>query len=269
VNPLQELLEGEEGLLDVDRVREATATSLHSLRHDRRVERLDREETLTLSAQLFLFHTPDVRTLARNTVPTIPEEIEEAIERERGHVNRLLFEVVHVGSLEDEGIRRLQRVGVARGSQVRVTEVPFRLHLYNRAFAMVAADFDRSKAGALAVREPDLLASLTLLHARYWQQGDKWEDGGRSGVDLAEVLAELLAGGTDESSAQHLHVSLRTYRRKVQELLELLGVQSRFQAGAVAEQRRYLDLVRRGTRPLAATPNPYVEALLRVRSPEG
>jgi hypothetical protein len=152
---------------------------------------------------------------------------------------------------------------------MRVTEVPFRLHLYNRAFAMVAADFDRSTVGAITVREPDLLGSLTLLHARYWQQGDKWEDGGRSGVDLAEVLAELLAGGTDESSAQHLHVSLRTYRRKVQELLELLGVQSRFQAGAVAEQRRYLDLVRRGTRPLAVTPNPYVEALSEVRSPGG
>jgi hypothetical protein len=63
-------------------------------------------------------------------------------------------------------------------------------------------------------------------------------------VDLADVLAQLLAGHTDEAAAQHLHISLRTYRRRVQELLTSLGTQSRFQAGAMAEARGYLDLVR-------------------------
>jgi hypothetical protein len=260
VNALDELLDGEQGFLDCDRLRDATSTALHAVRHDRRVERLTGDQALALGAHLF--QTPDIRTLARSTVPTIPEDIEKAIDRQRSYVNQFLFEVVHVGSLEDEGIRRLQRVCLARGAQMRVTEVPFRLHLYDRTFAMVAADFERSVAGALAVREPGLVAAFTRLHARLWQQGERWE---ASGVDLVDVLAELLTGGTDEVGAQRLNISLRTYRRKVQDLLALLGVSSRFQAGAVADQRRYLDLVRPSASRSLDNHDLYDEALSRVR----
>jgi hypothetical protein len=265
VNTLQEVLDGEEGPLDLRRVREATAAALHSLRNDRRLERLDFAQARDLG--MHLFHTPDIRILARYT-PQRPVPKEDLEEQGR-YVNQMLFEVVDEASLEHEGVRRLQRIATARGGQMRIAEVPFRLHVYNRRFAMIAADFDASTGGAIAVREPELIATLTDLHARLWQQGRKWEGASRSGIDLADVLAELLAGGTDESSAQRLHTSLRTYRRMVQELLGLLGTHSRFQAGAVAQERRYLDLVRPGSRPLAAAPDPYAEALSGVRSQSG
>jgi hypothetical protein len=132
---------------------------------------------------------------------------------------------------------------------------------------LVAVDFQDNGAGAMAVQEPGLVQAFTSLHARMWHQGSRWDELGASAApDLIDVLGELLSGGTDEASAQRLHVSLRTYRRKVQELLDLLGTRSRFEAGAIAEQRRYLDLVRPESRPVPATSDPYVEALAQVRS---
>jgi len=242
LNPLQELLDNRECLLTTELVREATAAALHALRHDRRMERLDFEQAKDVA--MSLIHVPDVRVLSRYTLPLLPGWVEDALALQRHAFNRLLFEVMDEEALRVEGIQELSRVAVARGSQMRVTEVPFRLHLYDRRFALVAVDFVDSRAGALVIREPGLLASFTELHARMWQRGRKWDGAAGSAVDLADVLSELLQGATDESGAQHLHISLRTYRRKVKDLLELLGAASRFQAGAVAEHRRYLDLVR-------------------------
>jgi DNA-binding NarL/FixJ family response regulator len=45
-------------------------------------------------------------------------------------------------------------------------------------------------------------------------------------------MALLIAGLTDTASARHLGVSLRTVQRRVAALLDELGVQTRFQAGA-------------------------------------
>ena len=95
--------------------------------------------------------------------------------------------------------------------------------------------------------EPELVHTLVTLHSRLWRRGERW-DGARPTrgveVDLTDVLAELLAGATDESASHRLNVSLRTYRRRVQDLLHLLGTSSRFEAGAIAQERGYLDLVR-------------------------
>lgn len=267
MNPLQELLDASEVAPAVEAAREATAAALHALRHDRRLERLDFDQAGELSERLQ--RVPDVRVLARYTLPVPTDWVAKAVNNQRSAYNRLLFEVVDEGALADPGIRTLQRVVLGCGGQMRVGEVPFRVHVYGRAFALVASTFDDSRAGATAVEEPGLVRALTELHARMWRHGRKWEHPAQPSVDLADVLEELLQGSTDEASAERLHVSLRTYRRKVKDLLDLLGTQSRFQAGAVAEHRRYLDLVRPTNRPFAATPDAYGEALAQVRSPQG
>ncbi|MFD1371823.1 helix-turn-helix domain-containing protein [Actinoplanes sichuanensis] len=51
---------------------------------------------------------------------------------------------------------------------------------------------------------------------------------------LAEVLDQLASGATDLAACRKLGVSGRTYSRRVSELLDHLGVASRFQAGIVA-----------------------------------
>jgi len=50
------------------------------------------------------------------------------------------------------------------------------------------------------------------------------------------VLARLRDGVTDEAAARDLAISVRTYRRYVTGILELLDANSRFQAGARASE---------------------------------
>lgn len=58
---------------------------------------------------------------------------------------------------------------------------------------------------------------------------------------LRPVLMELLSGVTDLTASRRLNMSPRTYSRRVAELLDYLGVATRFQAGA--------EIVRRGWAP--------------------
>jgi DNA-binding NarL/FixJ family response regulator len=58
---------------------------------------------------------------------------------------------------------------------------------------------------------------------------------------LRPVLEELLSGAPDLTASRRLNVSPRTYTRRVAELLDYLGVTTRFQAGA--------EIIRRGWAP--------------------
>jgi DNA-binding NarL/FixJ family response regulator len=52
--------------------------------------------------------------------------------------------------------------------------------------------------------------------------------------EAREILRALGAGLTDEAAARRLGTSLRTYRRRVAELMAALDTGSRFQAGVRA-----------------------------------
>ncbi|GAA2572620.1 hypothetical protein [Pseudonocardia hydrocarbonoxydans] len=60
-----------------------------------------------------------------------------------------------------------------------------------------------------------------------------------------DVLRALGGGSTDECAARELNISTRTYRRRVAELMAQLGASSRFQAGALAAGRGWVDGGRR------------------------
>ncbi|MGC0375086.1 hypothetical protein [Streptomyces sp. SAI-229] len=55
-----------------------------------------------------------------------------------------------------------------------------------------------------------------------------------------EVLRQLSRGVKDEVAARELGMALRTYRRTVARLMEVLQAGSRFQAGYLAAQRNWL-----------------------------
>ncbi|MFD0383713.1 helix-turn-helix transcriptional regulator [Streptomyces stramineus] len=52
-----------------------------------------------------------------------------------------------------------------------------------------------------------------------------------SGMEILRLLGE---GYTDEAAARELDISVRTYRRRVADIMRLLGARSRFQAGVHA-----------------------------------
>lgn len=57
---------------------------------------------------------------------------------------------------------------------------------------------------------------------------------------LVLVLAELSRGTPDTVACRNLHLSPRTYSRRVAELLDHLGAESRFQGGAQSVRRGWL-----------------------------
>ncbi|MEV0728036.1 hypothetical protein [Polymorphospora sp. NPDC050346] len=57
---------------------------------------------------------------------------------------------------------------------------------------------------------------------------------------LLPILAQLMTGATDVTASQRLGMSPRTFSRRVSELLEHLGVMSRFQAGVASANQGWV-----------------------------
>ncbi|MFL6129666.1 MAG: response regulator transcription factor [Mycobacteriales bacterium] len=92
---------------------------------------------------------------------------------------------------------------------------------------------------ASVIRSPVLLLALEALFAAAWAHAAPIAGRSRphqgAHADLGRgVLTQLCAGDTDRQAARRLGVSLRTYRRRVASIMQELGAESRFQAGALA-----------------------------------
>jgi DNA-binding CsgD family transcriptional regulator len=115
------------------------------------------------------------------------------------------------------------------GQQVRVLpSVPMRLYLVDRRLAMLPQE------DLLIVVHPSaLLGALSEFFESLWSRALPLPSAqtDQSAADQ-QLISLLLAGLTDTASARHLGVSQRTVQRRVAALLDELGVQTRFQAGA-------------------------------------
>jgi DNA-binding NarL/FixJ family response regulator len=84
--------------------------------------------------------------------------------------------------------------------------------------------------------EPALVSGAYALFEAAWDTATDlaaFFDADRPRIDAQtrEVLYALGSGMTDVTASRELGMSLRTYRRRVAELLVALGADSRFQAG--------------------------------------
>ncbi|MFJ9691449.1 LuxR family transcriptional regulator [Kitasatospora sp. NPDC101183] len=112
--------------------------------------------------------------------------------------------------------------------------------MVDRQVALLADPIGGNRQAAV-VRDASVLNSLHLLFAGVWRGAVSVRDqeglGNWARADFsARVLGCLNAGRTDEVAARQLSVSVRTYRRYVAEIMDNLGVNSRFQAGARAAE---------------------------------
>ncbi|MFI6502735.1 hypothetical protein [Nonomuraea typhae] len=112
-----------------------------------------------------------------------------------------------------------------------------RMVILDREVAFVPTEPDRAGAGAFIIRQPGVVATLVHLFEQTWAASADLEPpaGPLSAVER-QVLHLLLATDKDEVAARELGVSLRSYRRRVAEVLERLQVANRFQAGAKAKE---------------------------------
>ena len=144
-------------------------------------------------------------------------------------------------ALADEGQRaHLLRLDAA-GSQVRISSAPLphETIILDRRVAILAGQPSPLGREYTVTTSPVLVGGVHSLFTAAWEAAIDLGAYLRGEVpelapEAREILRALGAGLTDEAAARRLGTSLRTYRRRVAELMAALEVGSRFQAGVRA-----------------------------------
>jgi DNA-binding CsgD family transcriptional regulator len=196
------------------------------------------ERELCARAQHLFVAEREFTCAARDMSTWAAIEMQEGIvERMRGRVEAgvRVRKVYNPDVLDDPDTAVRLRELVAAGLGVRIlrTPLPHETIIIDRRVAITAGPRVDGVRNFAVVRTPDVVAGLAMLFEVTWDSGV--DLGGFDGPALDErsrEVAEMLGSGlTDEAAARRLGLSLRTYRRRVAELMELLEADSRFQAG--------------------------------------
>ncbi len=140
----------------------------------------------------------------------------------------------------------LLRRRVEAGEHVRVMAgVPTGLAVLGTSSALITERFGVVDDRRLVLRHQSIVLALALLFEGLWERampvpgldGQHVDD---AGGEQRMLLGQLAGGAKDEQIARALGVSVRTVRRRVADLLDELGADSRFQAGAEAVRRGWL-----------------------------
>jgi DNA-binding NarL/FixJ family response regulator len=139
---------------------------------------------------------------------------------------------------DDEQRGNLLQVAAA-GAQVRICDagLPHETIIIDRRVMLLAGPGAPGDREFTATTSPALIDPVHALFAATWETAVPLADRQELPLispDAREILRSLGAGLTDEVAARHLGISLRTYRRRVAELMRTLDSDSRFQAGVRA-----------------------------------
>jgi hypothetical protein len=131
----------------------------------------------------------------------------------------------------------------ARGAKVRVLgTVPNRMVISDRLRAIVPESPDTPTGRALLISGKVLVRALYSEFLGLWRASLPvgFSSGGLDVELVRETLLVLADGLTDEAAARKNGWSVRTYRRRIAAVLELLGTTSRFEAGALAREQGWI-----------------------------
>ncbi len=168
----------------------------------------------------------------------------------RGVRSRAIYPAIAVEEVPDVIFARADA-----GEEVRfVAELPGRMGMVGGIGAMLPEPWRGPMAGLprvignrrIQLHQPALLAVLDAYFEELWARAvvlPGFEHGRRRtpyGEARTLLLEELVRGAKDEQIARALGTSLRTVRRRIAVLLDDLGVETRFQAGAEAVRRGWI-----------------------------
>lgn len=181
--------------------------------------------------------------------PTMLAAVADAVAE--GRRSRAIYPV---RVLDEMPQRVFDRVDV--GEEARfLPSVPTRLAIVAGAGALTPELWDVHNERRIVVREPGLVAGLVAYFEELWDRAvvlpgavpgdpvalEERRNVARAGRDERRLVLDQLARGVkDEQIARALGVSLRTVRRRIADLLQELGVRTRFQAGVEASRRGWL-----------------------------
>ena len=130
---------------------------------------------------------------------------------------------------------------VAQGARVRMaaTVLPHETIIIDRRFAILAGRHAPGGREYTVTTGPALVGAIYALFEVAWASSTDLNAllrGEQPHLDTESraVLRALGSGATDTAAARELGISVRTYRRRVAEILDALGAGSRFQAGVRA-----------------------------------
>ncbi|MFB6818642.1 helix-turn-helix transcriptional regulator [Streptomyces sp. NPDC056347] len=180
---------------------------------------------------------------------------EESISHARLMDSRILRRNVHMRTLmgaqalEDPNTMDYLRELTSKGAKIRISYEPIeRLIICDRAAALTPIDPAHTTKGAILTRDPGLVAALVSLFERMWQTAHDLpatDDVGETENGLAnalqrEILHSLCTAEKDEIGARELGIAVRTYRKHVASIMQLLGASNRFQAALLARERGWV-----------------------------
>ena len=161
--------------------------------------------------------------------------------REQVTAGRELRSIYPAAILDDPALLKWVGDWAAVGEQQRVTQVVFHEYVVFGDEAILAAPhWGSADGGTVLIRLPLVVHAFTQLFEDAWAGGLPVPDRKDERDVGARLLALLAAGLKDEAIARHLGIGVRTVRRRVAEVMDELGAQTRFQLGAAAERRSLL-----------------------------
>ena len=141
------------------------------------------------------------------------------------------------GPAEVEHLRLLAEAGAM--VRISAAPLPHETIVVDGRIAILAGSGTGATRDFSVVTVPDVVDNVRSLALSAWAAATELADHLATQVpDLGEqglaILRTLSAGQKDETAARQLGLSVRTYRRRVAELMVALGASSRFQAGVRA-----------------------------------
>jgi DNA-binding CsgD family transcriptional regulator len=152
------------------------------------------------------------------------------------------FRMIYDGEFAADRVgARLMEKSVAAGEEARIrASLPLKMLHVDDSVALVALT-STGIDGSLLVHSPQVLAALRDWFERLWHDSATTPVHGTAQRGLSpahrQVLRLMSSGMSDEAIARASTMSVRTVRRHIAAILELLGVNSRFAAGAMAARR--------------------------------
>jgi hypothetical protein len=133
------------------------------------------------------------------------------------------------------------------GPQVRVASTPLsNIVILDASKAFIRAAHARGREQCMMIRVPAILKSLRTFFKSAWDSAidlDVYLQQRESNHDETDawIMRMLSKGYKDDVAARELGVSVRTYRRRVADIMRNLDATSRFQAGVRAAELGLID----------------------------
>jgi DNA-binding CsgD family transcriptional regulator len=144
--------------------------------------------------------------------------------------------------LDSDSGRTWVRSWADAGEEQRVSLVPpSEFAVFDDQAVLAVADWADPAADYVLIRDPMVIAAFTALFDRSFVRALPIAPDAPAGDD-AELVRLLGLGLKDETIARYLGCSLRTIRRRLAQLMDRYGVQTRFQLGVAAARAGLVTL---------------------------